>query len=136
MKKLLFAFIVLNFSASLRAQSVTVFKGQPTIKISEGGVERYVEKVTKGQASNLACIISEIGGQYYWASRENLELSEIKSGTFTTFFAKNGSGYVRILEPGMKKEASVAGGAESTYDYVEHLLIGLKSVTYYGLEAK
>jgi hypothetical protein len=54
------------------------------------------------------------------------------SGAFITFLATDGSGYVRIIAPGMKDSASLMGDAESSFDYVEHLLIGLRSVTYYG----
>ena len=50
-----------------------------------------------------------------------------------TYIAANGSGYVRVIKPAMKAAASLLGGASERYDYVEHLLIGLDSVTYYGV---
>jgi len=56
----------------------------------------------------------------------------VKSGTFVTFVAVNGAGYVRVVSPEMKQVASLMGDTESKFDYVEHMLIGLKSVTYYG----
>jgi hypothetical protein len=57
----------------------------------------------------------------------------IESGAFVTYVAVNGSGYVRQIVPGMKAAAALAGDTESKFDYVEHILIGLKSVTYYGV---
>ena len=56
------------------AQAMTVFAGLPGVKISEGGVERIPESVSRDRAVNLACAISRIGDQYYWASRENKEI--------------------------------------------------------------
>ena len=50
------------------AQSRTVFSGLPVVKVSECGVERIPETLPRDKAVNLPCVISEIGGQYYWAS--------------------------------------------------------------------
>ena len=51
-----------------RPQTVTVFKGVPTVKISEGGIEQLPESLPRERADNLACVISKIGDDYYWAS--------------------------------------------------------------------
>ena len=136
MKTLIFILALASFSASATAESVTLFKGRPLINISEGGIERIETDVPKDQAPNFACIISQICGKYYWASRENVELVAVQGGAFTTFTATNGSGYVRVLDPQMKQAATLMGGPESNYDYVEHLLVGLRSVTYYGVQSK
>ena len=119
--------------ASFGAQApTTVFRGRPAVKISEGGVERTPEQVPRERAVNLECVISRIGNSYYWASRENLQLSRIDGGAFSTYVAVNGAGYVRILNPEAKAAASAMSDAEKNFDYVEHALIGLRSVTYYG----
>jgi len=115
------------------AQSETVFSGLPSIKISEGGTGRVIEDLPRDKALNLGCVISKIGGKYYWASRENKEMTRIQSGAFETFIAVNGSGYVRVIQPKMKSFASLMAETEDKFDYVEHMLIGLKSVTYYGI---
>ena len=115
------------------AQATTVFAGLPGVKISEGGVERVPENVSRDRAVNLACVISRIGEKYYWASRENKEMVRIASGAFITFLAVDGAGYVRIVAPGMKEAVSLMGDTETKFDYVEHALIGLRSVTYYGV---
>ncbi len=114
------------------AQVVTVFKGVPTIKISEGGTERQPEPLNRETAVNLECVISRIGDDYYWASRENTEMVRLEGGAFITYLAVNGSGYVRVIAPGMKQAAALISETEAKFDYVEHLLIGLKSITYYG----
>jgi len=110
----------------------TVFKGRPELKIEEVGVDRLVEDVPRREAPNLECVISQIGGRYYWASRENKELLRVESGSFITFIAVGGAGYVRLTKPDMKAMAGLMGLAEERFDYVEHMLIGLSSVTYYG----
>jgi len=89
--------------------------------------------LTRAEAANVHCVISEIGGKYYWASRENKPLVLIRGGAFNTYIAADGSGYIRVTIPEMKKTVDAMGGAEADFDYVEHLLIGLSSVTYYGI---
>jgi len=89
------------------AQSETIFSGMPTLKISEGGIERSPEKLARKDAANLKCVISKIGAKYYWASRENKEMFREESGAFTTFFAIDGSGYVRVIFPEVKDAASL-----------------------------
>ncbi len=133
---LLILFISLLLSASSLATvnaQFTVFKGLPIVKISESGVSRIPENIARNRAINLKCVISKISGSYYWASRENVKLLRIDSGAFSTFVAENGSGYIRIVNPDLKNTASLMSETEAKYDYVEHLLIGLRSVTYYGI---
>jgi hypothetical protein len=92
--------------------------------------------VAKEKAVQFKCTITKIGDKYYCTSRENTELFPVSSGAFITFWAANGSGYVRVIKPDMKTEAksmvAVVGDPEADFDYVEHLLFGLKSVTYFG----
>jgi hypothetical protein len=119
-------------SAFTITQSRTVFRGVPEVKISEGGYDRLVENLKRSEAINLTCVVSQIDGKYYWASRENRELVRREAGAFITYIAPDGSGYIRLIAPGSKENASLMSDAEAKYDYVEHLLVGLRSVTYYG----
>lgn len=112
----------------------TVFKGLPSMKISEGGVERSPEAVPRTTAVNLSCVISKIGEDYYWASRENTPLVAIDGGgAYVTYIAANGSGYVRVLKPSFKEAAALVSETDQAYDYIEHLLVGMRTVTYYGV---
>lgn len=124
--------LLVTVTAGVNAQATTAFKGRPSVKISEGGIERLPEQMSDDRAINLECVISEISGRYYWASRENKELVRVESGAFVTFIALDGSGYVRIVKPSMKSGASLLSETEKRFDYVEHALTGLRSVTYYG----
>ena len=123
----------LGASSSGIQAPVTIFKGRPSVKISEGGIDRTPEQVARDRAINLECVISQIGSSYYWASRENLQLSRIDSGGFVTYVATNGAGYVRVVKPEAKAAAALMSGTEERFDYVEHALIGLRSITYYEL---
>lgn len=124
---------MLLFVSSLSsADSTTVFKGRPILKVSEGGVSRVTESLELSKIVNLKCIISRIGDSYYWASRENTTLLRVDSGTFITYIASNGAGYIRVVNPSMRAAASLMSETEEAFDYVEHALIGLRSVTYYG----
>jgi hypothetical protein len=51
------------------AQSETIFSGMPTLKISEGGIERSPEKLARKDAANLKCVISKIGAKYWPAEK-------------------------------------------------------------------
>jgi len=112
-----------------------VFTGIPEVKISESGVNRVDENIAKDKAIKFKCTITKFGDNYYWTSRENVELLPIASGAFITYWAMNGSGYVRVINPELKdivKQTAGPGDPEEKFDYVEHLLLCLKSVTYYG----
>ncbi len=115
-----------------QAAEEVVFSGVPLFKISEGGDERVVENLEKDRAVEAKCIITKVGDQYFWASRDNAELFSIPGGAFLTFVATSGAGYVRIVPLGYKADAALMDDAEKKFDYVEHMLIGLRSVTYYG----
>ena len=115
------------------AESETVFSGVPMTKISEGGISRVSQELDRKDAITSVCVISKTGGKYYWTTRENKEMNRYLSGAFETYVAVDGSGYVRAIRPNMKEVASLMDKTEKRYDYVEHLLIGLRSVTYYGV---
>jgi len=115
------------------AQTRTAFTGIPSQKISEAGTERRAEEIQREQAVNLGCVISEISGKFYWASRANKEMVRLPGGAFITYVARDGSGYVRVTDPNAKAAAALMSPTEAKFDYVEHILLGLRSVTYYGM---
>lgn len=108
-----------------------VFTGIPKIKILiENGSQRTPEKLSQAKSIEYKCTITKMDNKYYWATRENVELIPIQSGAYTIFIATNGAGYVRIIDPEAKKILSKKG--EQPYDYMEHLLLGLSTISYYG----
>lgn len=113
---------------------IIVFQGRPSVKIAEGGLGRAPETLSERNADYFECVISKVGDDYFWASRENARLQRVDAGAFTTFTALDGSGYVRVTKKEKKAAASLVGKTEARFDYVEHLLVGLRSFTYYGRE--
>jgi len=141
-KKLIILFTILititTVTASLlyaeeeKQKEEIVFTGIPKIKISEAGIDRVIDKLSGAKAIEFKCTITKIEDKYYWTTRENVEMVPVKSGAFITFVAINGAGYVRIINPDFKKATSFMGETEEKFDYIEHLLIQLKTITYYG----
>ncbi|PUE35528.1 hypothetical protein [Limnohabitans sp. Hippo4] len=131
MKQLITAIVWFVLTIATHAQSTT-FTGLPSIKITESGVERSAEKLDRATASSLSCVIKEKDGKFYWETRGNKPLLKIDSNAFVIYFAVDGSGYVRVLKPEFKQTAAISA-TEKNYDYVEHMLLGLRTVTYYGV---
>lgn len=94
-------------------QRVIVFTGRPFFKISEGGNNRTPEQLDLARAVSLECVISRIGEEYYWASREDTPLSRVESGAFITFVASNGAGYVRVIDRDWNGAASMMSETEA-----------------------
>jgi hypothetical protein len=119
-----------------------VFSGIPALKVYQEGTAHEITKLSAAEAAQRKCEIREIGGKYYWTSRESRELIRASSGAFTTFVAKDGSGYIRIVTPEIKKiletskifAADLMGNPQN-FGYAEHLTFLLSSFTYYGATA-
>ena len=114
------------------AQEKIVFTGTPAIRIKEDGVSRTLEELARSEEKEYLCIINKIDDDYFWTTRENMQLVPITRGAFTTYIATNGSGYVRIVNPKVQALLSNLSESEQSFDYVEHLLLGLTTISYYG----
>ena len=131
MYKFLLVLVFSFFTDFCIAQSFS-FTGLPSVKVTEGGDERNSEKIEQSKAASVACIVKEIDGKFFWETRGNKPLLKIDSGAFIIFIAVDGSGYVRLIKPSLKEAASQMSNTEKNFDYIEHLILGLRSVTYYG----
>jgi hypothetical protein len=109
-----------------------VFSGTPVVKISEAGTNRVAEKLTPQKALNFGCLVSKIGGKYYWATRENKQLIRVETTGLCAFLTPDGAGYVPFVKPEAKRAAALVSDTEANFNYVEHLLLGLTRVTYFG----
>ena len=109
-----------------------MFSGVPRVKVSEGGTDRSTDQITADREKDSGVVIRKIGDQYFWATRSNKELIPHAGGAFITFVAVDGAGYVRVITQEGKSAAAQLSPAEQKFDYVEHVLVGLRSVTYYG----
>ncbi|HVE48345.1 MAG TPA: hypothetical protein VNG69_01865 [Casimicrobiaceae bacterium] len=132
MVALLLFFWIVSAAAIAQPKPRMVFAGVPSVKVTEGGSERVHEPISREQAAALKCAVSELEGRFFWASRDNREMMRTVSGAFVTYVAVDGSGYVRAIDGPAKNAASRMSSTEAQFDYVEHLAVGLRSVTYYG----
>ena len=132
MKKALVLLSLIALTFPINAQEEIVFTGLPLNKIIESGASRLPTILSENESLEFKCTITKIDDRYYWTTRENTEVIPLHSGIFITFLAVNGSGYVRIINPEMKEMVSVMEETEEKFDYIEHLIRGLKTVTYYG----
>ena len=119
------------FTYFCNAQSIA-FRGIPSVKIVEAGLERAVEKIEQSKALSVSCIVREVDGKFVWETRGNKQLLKADVGAFITFSAVDGSGYIRVLKPMPKEMMSLMSTTEQNFDYTEHMLLGLRSITYYG----
>lgn len=127
------SFLLAISGVVLAQDAEVIFVGLPSIKVSEGGTERQAQDIQGDKAHGARVSITKIGAIYYWASRDNRELMLVDGGgAYLTFIAINGSGYIRVTKNAWKPMVSKLGGPESTFDYVEHLVVGLHSITYWG----
>ena len=94
------------------------------------------EYLSTSQADKARVTIIRDGSNYRWASRNNISLLKIEMGGYITYVSPAGSGYVRVLNPVLRRlRESIPvekREPELEYLYVEHLVHQLGSVTYYG----
>lgn len=117
---------------SAPTQAETVFHGRPAVKIQEDGVDRIAQELSAEQAAGFECIISRIGDGYYWPSRENRALTRYDGPGYTTYVAEGGAGYIKVVKPEVKPVLGALKPAEAAFDYLEHMALGLTTLTYYG----
>jgi len=134
MKKALLTCLILVLAIPSSAKDAIFFTGMPQIHIQENGITRKAEPLSPENAEKLKCVITKKDDQYFWTSRDNIQLIPVPYGVFITFMAVDGSGYVRITGIEMTEEnpEGPAKEPEEKYNYSEHQLMGLKSVTFYG----
>ena len=108
------------------------FSGLPNLKISESGLERIVEKIDGEKAEKAACEIKKIDGKYFWISRGGNELVKFESGAFNIYIDVTGAGYVKTIKTENKVIASAMSKTEQQFDYIEHVHIGIRTITYWG----
>ncbi len=124
----------LYFPLSSHAQTTPEYEGTPILGINEFGVFRAPIELAKEEQATHKVLITKKGDKYYWTSRENRELSKLENEAFITYLAVDGSGYVRVGNEEWKNKMRVKY-PQYNFDYVEHMIIGLGSLSYYGAKA-
>ena len=114
------------------AQAVTVFRGMPEVRTLLASSGATANEIASKDRGGYEAVVSRIGDRYYWASRENRELLRYETPGFVTYFAVDGSGFVRVQRPNAKALNALMSETEQRYDYTEQLLTGLRTIVYYG----
>ena len=78
-----------------------VLDGVALVRISETGSNRIVETLEE-QVEEVTSVVQKIGDRYLWATRGNTELRRYDHGTFITYVAEDGSGYIRVFDQDMR----------------------------------
>jgi hypothetical protein len=118
---LVFSILIFQVSQAQNNDAVVIISGLP-IKKDMSDIEGTDQtELSKNEQWNYRLEIIKKGRKYYWASRENRELLFRKSEKFYNFVEPNGAGYIRVV----KTEKGVL--------YMEHLTVGLKNITYWGV---
>lgn len=105
------------------------FHGTPVVQVHVSENSFATQQIEPRRAKELEVVIVRTEGGFIWASRNNVRMEKIESGQFVTYVATNGSGYVKIL---LRQNGELQQGIEVRLTYVEHLTIGLTTITYYG----
>jgi hypothetical protein len=127
------AVVFLCQASALRAAELE-FEGTPSVKVVLLEGMPQSAPVAGLEATELRVVIVRVGDKYFWRSRDNVPLMKTVSGSYITYLALNGAGYIRVLTPEMRKlrQQLPAAEREKEYVYMEHLINQLRSVTYLG----
>ena len=108
-----------------------VLDGVALVRISETGSNRIVETLEE-EVAEVTSVVQKIGDRYLWTTRDNTELRRYDHGTFITYVAEDGSGYIRVFDQDMRTMFDGLNELDGVFDYLEHFPLGLTTVTYYG----
>ena len=116
-------------------QSRVELEGVPSARVvtEDGGATRR-EVLTTEQQQEFIVRIVERDGRYFWVSREMTEMARAESGSFITYHALNGSGYVKVLALHVRRLVDQLPQSERRQQvrYIEHLSLGFGTFTYIG----
>jgi hypothetical protein len=106
-----------------------VFAGIPLAKTVLSGEQLQRTLLDEDDQLEFRVVILKEGDRFFWKTREMKEVTRHRSGIFVTFQAVDGSGYVRV-ESSNAAMINLLGSPDITY--IEHLKLGLNTITYQG----
>jgi hypothetical protein len=119
----IFLFCVAGYAfISADAVAEPVFRGTPSMRVDFGpdGVSQRQLKGKEGTEATV--VIDRVDGKFIWTSRQELEMVRRMSGIYAIFVAQSGAGYVEVERP-------LDG---QSFRFIEHVHVGLGTITYYG----
>jgi hypothetical protein len=130
----LLAFALLLVLPHASGAQAVEFEGVPTLKVEVREGKATTEEVASRRQSELQVRIVRDGDRYLWATRNNLPMLKQESGSYVTYTAVSGAGYVRVLGPALRSAIQQLPAEQRAREfiYAEHMLHQLGSVTYFG----
>lgn len=129
--------LILVFACFVQSSEI-VFQGLPMkgIMLTDGNVVEA--QMTSEMAAKAPIEIIKENGKYYWNTREKNELIRAESGSYVTYIAINGSGFIRVFSETMQKiyDQLPTEMKEVEYNYMEVLTKQLGGIIYYGKATK
>lgn len=114
--------VVMSFSHSDgQSASTVIVNGLPMKKVMSDIEGTEAVAMPEKERFSYKLLITKKDKKYVWASRENKDLIFSQNGAFYDFVEPNGRGYIRV---------SIADGRCL---YMEHLTLGFKNITYWGV---
>lgn len=130
MTAFLFLPLLSLLAAQAPAETTVVLQGRPTIQVDSAEDLTTRTELTAAASEKLAVRIVKKGGRYYWASRDNQELTRRVYGAFSLFIDPATGGYVRVFDTSTLPQSLQSEGPQ--FRYIEHVLLFNATVTYFG----
>jgi hypothetical protein len=119
---------------SLRAQAAEelIYSGLPAVRVSGSPGALTEETLKPDEANRYRLRIVRRGEQYYWASREDRQLTREESGPFVIFSCP--AGIVKVVNPMFDAARQPLRATDPTerFDYVEIMHQFRNIVAYWG----
>ena len=116
--------VVLLLLSAVPSQAETAFVGIPSRQATAGPKKAEAQDVRN--PSEALVVISRVDEKWQWTSREDRPLVKLRSGIYFLFIDPQGGGYIKMVNP------EFSSLADEEYTYVEHLITGIGSISYWG----
>lgn len=107
-----------------------VIAAEPFSRVTSAASDTAREKLSSSEAKKNALVISKIGSEYIWATRQSRKLEYVQSGAFHLFIDPRGGGYVKVFDQHALPDAMRQLGPR--FRWYEHVSTGLETITYWG----
>lgn len=130
MKRYLLITLLVSIGLTSVSAEQMVFNATPDSRVDSSAEKSARQVLTESKRNEFRLLITKVGDQYFWTTRENAPLIHTLSGAFHIFTDASGGGYVKIFDTGILPQSMRDPGPR--YQYMEHLHLGLGSITYWG----
>ena len=141
-------------AAAQDATEVVVLRGVPLFRVTSSMGESADEVLPENRQQEFRLIVTRQGDRYFWASRDQMEVVHQFAGAFHDF-VRPGTGMIRVLDFKTFRQLALSQGLDESmvgralesfgmpaelaglegvdYFYMEVLVNGLSTVTYWGV---